>query len=100
MMFLQLIKKMLYQNKICKNPVLTAPTLKKDKKKRFVFFDLETLPCGKGDTHCVYAVGWFDTTENKYFSTYGKNSMKEFMKWVFEQTDKTFIAFNGCRFDF
>lgn len=89
-----------YQNKICRNPVLQAQTLKKDNKKRYVFFDLETLPCGKGDTHCVYAVGWFDTTENKYFSTYGKNSMKDFMKWVFEQTDKTFIAYNGCRFDF
>ena len=28
-----------FQNKICYNPVLSAPTLKKDLKKKYVFFD-------------------------------------------------------------
>ena len=89
-----------FQNQICKNPILSATTLKKDNKKRYVFFDLETLPCGLGDTHLVYAVGWYDVVDDKYRATYGKNAMSEFMKWAFEQKDKTFIAYNGCRFDF
>ena len=89
-----------YQKHICKNDVLQINKLKRDVDKNWVFFDLETLPCGKGETHCVYAVGWYDVKMKKYFYSYGKNSMDEFMDWISKQNKRKYIAFNGCRFDF
>ena len=90
-----------YQNKICKNNTLKIRKLRKDNScENWVFYDLETLPCGKGETHLVYAVGWYDCKTSEYLFSYGKNSMDEFMEWVLKHCDKKYIAFNGCRFDF
>lgn len=89
-----------YQNKIVKNEILEIKNLRKDKTRKWVFFDLETLPCGKGETHQVYAVGWYDYKKKKYYHSYGRGAMGEFMEWVEKHYNKTYIAFNGCRFDF
>ena len=89
-----------YQKMILKNDIMDIKNLRTDKTRNWVFFDLETLPCGKGETHQVYAVGWYDYKANKYHYSYGKEAMSEFMGWVEKHHDKKYIAFNGCRFDF
>ena len=94
------IKISFYQTKICENDVVQIRKLRTDNKRNWVFFDLETLPCGKGEVHNVYAVGWYDYQTKKYYVEYGKNSMKKFMNWTAKHSNKTYIAYNGCRFDF
>ena len=89
-----------YKNKICKQNTLKITNLRKDKHKKWVFFDLETLPCGKGETHNVYAVGWYDFQNNKYYYQYGKQSMQNFMKWIHNNPGNKYIAYNGAKFDF
>ena len=89
-----------YQNKICENDTLVVKPLRKDHKKKWVFWDLETMPCGRGEVHSVYAVGWWDCETERYFVEYGKKSFSKFLKWVGENEGKTYIAFNGAKFDF
>ena len=90
-----------YQKQICNNDnILTIKSLKKDKQRKWVFFDLETLPCGKGAVHNVYAVGWYDYQAQKYHVSYGKQSMITFIKWVLKNPGNTYIAYNGAKFDF
>ena len=75
-------------------------TMRLDKKKNWVFFDLETFACGKGDVHRVYAVGWYDYQSKQYYYSYGKHALIEFMQWTDKHNDKQYIAYNGANFDF
>ena len=90
-----------YQTKICKNDVILPTNLRREKKRNWIIFDLETLPCGKGETHLVYAVGWYDYMKKQYYHLYGDDCFSKFMDWIDEHgQDKTYIAYNGCNFDF
>ena len=90
-----------FQNHICEQNSVRCSKLRIEKERNWVIFDLETLPCGAGETHMVYAVGWYDYDKQKYHSTYGKNAMNQFMQWIHEHgQNKTYMAYNGSRFDF
>ena len=90
-----------YQKQICNNEVINNTNLRIEKQRNWVVFDLETLPCGPGDTHMVYAVGWFDYQNKRYYHSYGRNAMSEFMQWTRQHgKGKTYMAYNGSRFDF
>ena len=90
-----------FQSKICKNPIMKCSKLRIEKEKNWVIFDLETLPCGPGETHMVYAVGWYDYRNDDYQYRYGKNAFNEFMQWTEQHSKgKTYMAYNGYRFDF
>ena len=89
-----------YQKMICKNNVMPSYKLRTDKCKNWVFFDLETLPCGVGQSHSVYAVGWYNYATETYHHSYGRDSMQQFMDWINTHNDKTYIAYNGSKFDF
>ena len=89
-----------HQTVIKDRDILRTVKLKLDTEENWVFFDLESFPCGKGQTHCVYAVGWYDYQPKQYDVSYGKNSIETFMKYVLKNDNKTYIAYNGCKFDF
>ena len=96
-------KKLLYyQTTKQKQNWLRGTSLRYDsKKENWVFFDLETFGDLSNHSLCkVYAVGWYDCKENKYYNSYGKNSMKTFIEYVLSHKNKKYMAYNGCRFDF
>ena len=62
-----------------------------------IYYDFETFI--EGASFVVYAAGYFDPLTGKAERFYGKNSLTEFVMYMATQSNKTFIAHNGARFD-
>ncbi len=62
-----------------------------------IYFDFETF-IPKKDFE-VYASGYYNLETNTADRFYGRNALKDFVKYMSEQENKIFIAHNGSRFD-
>jgi hypothetical protein len=94
-------KKMMtyYQNKVCKNNFLSdcknykaSPIVPEN----LVFFDIETFQ-GSNISHVPYCVAW-KCGEN-YYCEYGLGCFNKFIEYCLTNKNKTYIAYNSCRFD-
>lgn len=93
-----------FQKKFKKQPICdfikgnSNTTGDKITNKRVIIFDIETFQFRF--EHVVYAVGWWDSETNLYYSEYGQQSGHLFTDYLLSVTNAVIVAYFGAVFDF